>query len=346
MRARLPGDDILRGIRVLLLCWLALTGQAAIASDQTPTNPAVSPAQAQLRHVIGRWDVVTTTYDADGSVAGSFPGTYSFAWVVPDQVVSGVSKIPAWNATSAILFYLRPANRQIEMVSVGQDGQRWIMTGADDAEVRETASVPMSDGTTLKLRFTRFNITADRFESKMERSTDGGASWQIGNHQLFTRRVDGTAALSVLRPLAGHCWKGRFPAVDAYDLMCVEEMPGGTLRARHVVRSAEDGPYSGETLYFRDPADRTAHFAYFTSLGDLQRGQLRIDGADLHFENIRHVTRDGAMLTFRATARWLPDGSYQLTSSQQRGDAWSDPITVIMRKIDCVGWDAVMQGCG
>ena len=42
----------------------------------------------------------------------------------------------------------------------------------------------------MQLRFTRFAVTPDRFESRMEVSLDGGESWKPGNHQLFVRAVD------------------------------------------------------------------------------------------------------------------------------------------------------------
>ena len=40
----------------------------------------------------------------------------------------------------------------------------------------------------MRLRFTRYNVTPDRFESRMDYSTDGGATWTQGNHQVFVRR--------------------------------------------------------------------------------------------------------------------------------------------------------------
>ncbi|WFL76451.1 hypothetical protein P7228_10625 [Altererythrobacter arenosus] len=158
------------------------------AQDQTASVEAPNPALEQLRHVIGEWDVETTFLRPDGSEAGSFAGTYTFDWVMEDKVVQGVSVIPEFEMASGILFYLRPATSEIEMVSVGPDGQLWTMAGPQDSETRETPVVDMPDGTTLKLRFTRFNVTPDRFESRMERSTDGGVTWVKGNHQVFLRR--------------------------------------------------------------------------------------------------------------------------------------------------------------
>ena len=104
-------------------------------------------------------------------MAGEFEGTYIFEWAVEGAVVRGLGTIPALDQKSAILFYHRPATREIEMVSVGAGGMLWRMTGPDSSETREMPDAVMPDGSKLKLRFTRFNVTASRFESRMERSS-------------------------------------------------------------------------------------------------------------------------------------------------------------------------------
>jgi len=104
---------------------------SASADAPSPAGPeALATGVSQLRQVVGQWDVVTTQYAEDGSIARVMPGTYSFEWVVPDRVLSGRSR---------------------------------------------------------QLRFTRFNIGPDRFESRMEVCMDDGRTWRPGNHQVFTR---------------------------------------------------------------------------------------------------------------------------------------------------------------
>lgn len=166
---------------------LAVAPAAQAQEGQSPPEQA-SAAVQQLRHVIGEWDVATTFYRDNGDVTGTFDGTYEFEWVLEDRIVKGMSAIPQFGAASGLLFYLRPATNEIEMVSVGPDGRLWVMTGPQGSEIRETPEVQMADGTTLKLRFTRFNVAPDRFESRMERSSDGGQTWRLGNTQVFERR--------------------------------------------------------------------------------------------------------------------------------------------------------------
>ncbi len=157
----------------------------AEASEIAPIG--LEPAVQQLRAAVGTWNVETTQYADDGAVARVACGTYRFDWVVPDRVLAGRSEIPEWKQASGILFYVNERRSTIEMASVGADGHLWVMTGPAGSETRTTPPTSTSDGGTLQLRFTRFNVTPDRFESRMEVSTDGGASWKPGNRQVFKR---------------------------------------------------------------------------------------------------------------------------------------------------------------
>jgi len=160
----------------------------AEASESPPSQLAA--AIAQLRQAVGLWDVTTTQYGEDGAVAGVAAGAYRFDWIVPDRVLAGRSNIPAMKQSSGILFYVNERRSTIEMASVGADGHLWVMTGPAGGETRTTPPTPLADGRSMQLRFTRFAVTADRFESRMEVSLDGGESWKPGNHQQFVRAAD------------------------------------------------------------------------------------------------------------------------------------------------------------
>lgn len=168
-----------RGCR--LVSWLvAVVSSMASLSAQPSSGPAsdaLTKAVTQLRDTRGHWDVTTEFLKSDGAVARVASGTYSFEWVVEDRVLRGESAIPALDQRSAILFYVDQAKNRIEMASVGRDGHLWVMTGPADSETRMTPDTVMPDGSTMRLRFTRFNITRDRFESRMEVSADHGTTW-------------------------------------------------------------------------------------------------------------------------------------------------------------------------
>ena len=180
---------MLRSINLLILLAFAHPVRAQSPAD----SAALQHSLEQLRSAIGSWQVETQFLGDDGSVARTVRGTYEFAWVIPDRVVRGQSTIPDLQQTSAILFYLRASRREIEMVSVGADGVLWVMTGPLGGETRTTQEFDTAGGGRSRLRFTRFNVSADRFESRMEYTIDGGATWRPGNHQTFHRAPSGNA---------------------------------------------------------------------------------------------------------------------------------------------------------
>lgn len=165
--------------RLALLPALFALCLPALAQQPRPT-PAFERALAELQHIHGLWNATTEMLRPDGTVARTVKGTYRFEWVVPGRVLTGRSEVPELQQVSALLFYVNEEKQISEMVSVGADGNLFIMTGAAGSDVRATAAPP-------RLRFTRFNVTADRFESKMEVSADNGATWQPANHQIFVR---------------------------------------------------------------------------------------------------------------------------------------------------------------
>ncbi len=175
---------IARTACLIVLCCLQL--QTAHAEEPDRDTVALAASVAELQQAVGTWSVVTEFLNPDGSVARSVEGTYSFEWVVPDRVVSGTSTIPDLDQQSAILFYVNESARTIEMVSVGADGKLWVMTGELGGNTRTTPEFETAGGGKSRLRFTRSNVTPDRFESRMEYLDEPG-NWVQGNHQVFIR---------------------------------------------------------------------------------------------------------------------------------------------------------------
>ena len=162
-----------------------LLAPPAQATEAPP--PELSTAVQQLRQSAGRWNVTTTRYAENGAVAAVATGTWSFDWVVPDRVLSGKAVIPDWNQSAGMLFYLNERLFTLEMAQVGADGQLVVMSGPAGTEQRTTPVVALPDGRKWVQRHTRYRVSADRFESRMETSYDGGQSWKPGYHQLFVR---------------------------------------------------------------------------------------------------------------------------------------------------------------
>lgn len=176
-------------IRIMLP--LALLPYLAVASDggAQEEDAKMIASVEQLRYSIGLWSVTTEFLNEDGTVSRSMEGTYEFEWVVPDKVIMGKSELPALGRSSALLFYVNEKKKTIEMVSVGADGYLWIMSGPLGEETRYTQEFESQNGKNSQLRFTRFNVERDTFESRMEFTEDGGETWKPGNHQVFRRQT-------------------------------------------------------------------------------------------------------------------------------------------------------------
>jgi hypothetical protein len=171
---------------LFVFLFLLLPALALAQSDSD--KKAFASSVQQLRDSVGEWETTTEFLNPDGTVAKKVTGIYRFEWVVIDRVLSGRSDIPELKMSSGILFYVNEAKKNIEMVSVGADGHLWVMTGPLGEEVRYTPKYKTQEGSEGQLRFTRYNVKPDSFESKMEYTGDSGKSWKPGNHQVFRRK--------------------------------------------------------------------------------------------------------------------------------------------------------------
>jgi len=167
---------------------------AAAPADEPTVDEALAASIEELRSSVGRWSVETEFLNEDGSTARSVTGTYEFSWVVEDRVLAGKSVLPELGQASGILFYVNESERKIEMVSVGSDGRLWIMTGPLGGDTRTTREFPTAAGGNGRLRFTRFNVSSEAFESRMEFTEDGGKTWKPGNRQTFRRPAAASTA--------------------------------------------------------------------------------------------------------------------------------------------------------
>lgn len=157
----------------------------AQASELAPRG--IDAAVEQLRQAAGRWNVTTTRYADDGSVAAVASGTWNFDWVVPDRVLSGRAAIPDWSQSAGMLFYLNERQFTLEMAQVDSDGQLVVLSGPASTASRTSTPVALPDGRRLVRRHTHYGVTRDQFEAKLETSYDGGRSWKLGYHHLFVR---------------------------------------------------------------------------------------------------------------------------------------------------------------
>jgi len=177
----------------ILPSWRGLSASLVLACSPLAGEAMETPASAlaegidQLRQTVGTWNVTTTQYRADGTIARTVSGTCQFEWVVPDRVISGRSSMGMLGQMSGILIYVNEQRASLEMAQVDANGQLTVLSGAAGNELRSTTPVPAPDGSKMQLRVTRYNVGPDRFDSRLDVSTDGGTNWRPGHHQRFVR---------------------------------------------------------------------------------------------------------------------------------------------------------------
>ena len=157
----------------------------AEASETAP--PVLATAVQQLRQAAGRWNVTTTRYAENGAVAAVATGTLNFDWVVPDRVLAG--KLRHSRLEPVGRHALLPERAHVHARDGA--GRRRRAAHRDERPRRDRDANDradrMPDGRRMLQRHTRYGVTANRFEAKMEMSYDGGANWKPGYHQLFVR---------------------------------------------------------------------------------------------------------------------------------------------------------------
>lgn len=112
-------------------------------------------------------------------------------------------------------------------------------------------------------------------------------------------------AMAQLAFLAGSCWRGTFPGTTQTDTHCFSPIYSNSyMQDRHVVLGAPT-PYSGVTLYRREPMRLGVSFTYRASNGSVTNGAVVPVEGGLSFPEI-HRAADGTESEIRTT--WMRDG--------------------------------------
>jgi hypothetical protein len=140
-----------------------------------------------LRSSVGKWETTAEFFNPNGTVAGAFAGTTELAWLTPGKVISGKSEYPQLKLVTGLMVYINEAKGQVEMASVGGDGNLLVVSGPLGSAELRSEPVRFSDTVVGRLKFTRLNVTANSFDTRTEISDDGGKTWKMMNRQKFKR---------------------------------------------------------------------------------------------------------------------------------------------------------------
>jgi hypothetical protein len=154
---------------------------------------------------------------------------------------------------------------------------------------------------------------------------------------LTASAADAPAGLTApLQPLAfwvGLCWEGQFADGKSTDRHCFEAMLDGQfVRDRHVVRG-DQPDYSGETIYWLDPATKQISYIYFNSAGGVSKGTVEVQDARLQFPNEKYTGPDGQVQQYRTSWSRTDTGGYVAVTEQESAGKWVEAWKVKFSRV-------------
>lgn len=161
---------------VLLPILLGLLGTTAVAQDAGHA----AEAQQRLDYLVGSWDVISETLDADGNVLRTRRSLDVTEPLIGNKVLMTTSQAPDGTIRKSLRFYDEQEDTFYQ-IDVGAAGDVFILSGGMAEYVMTTQPRSTRAGGTIMYRFTHHNIQPDSFEATMERSVDGGRTWTKAN---------------------------------------------------------------------------------------------------------------------------------------------------------------------
>lgn len=165
-----------------------------LAGAPAGPNPDAPPETAQFSFLIGRWDCTTDFMGPDGRRSegrATWTGHYILdGWAIQDDWVSHAPDGTEFHGTNIRSFNPRTGrwdNRWLPMGSLQwkyyeaeKRGDRMVMTGGRGEDVRG----PFID------RNTFYDIAADGWRWRKDRSYDGGETWIEGIGHIVATRAE------------------------------------------------------------------------------------------------------------------------------------------------------------
>lgn len=148
-------------------------------------------ARSRIDYLVGTWDVYEDALDENGNVVETVHSvnitehligdTVLITTIIPDE--GGIRKTMRFYDKAAEIFY---------EISVGEEGDLFILSGGLEQYVMNFKSRQLRDGRHALGRFIHTNIEADSFEALLEVSRDDGKSWErIKRKERLVRRAGG-----------------------------------------------------------------------------------------------------------------------------------------------------------
>lgn len=174
----------------LILAVVMLAPAFVRASEEAASQK--TKALEILSEEVGNWTSRWEWLGNDGEVVGTQEGEENFEELIPGAVFLNTNIINEPRSISKSMTFYNPVQDKIFFISVGQEGDHWILSKEVGSEVLTSDLHPLPDGRKLMIRFTTLEANPDSKKILMQRSWDSGSTWEDGFFQYMTRT--GTAA--------------------------------------------------------------------------------------------------------------------------------------------------------
>ncbi len=166
---------------------IAVLGLPGIARAEEDAATQKAKALESLSEDVGNWTSRWEWLGPNGEIAGTQEGMEDYTVLIPDAVFMNTNTMSDPPAVSKALTFFNPVQDKIFFISVGQDGDHWVLSKEVGSEILTSDPHALADGRTLMIRFTTVEKTADSRKILMQRSWDNGATWENGFYQYMTR---------------------------------------------------------------------------------------------------------------------------------------------------------------
>lgn len=153
-------------------------------------NPKAAPGLAEFDFVIGDWDA-NITWQAAGQPPLNYTAHWHNHWVINGQVVMQEWRGPYINGAE-LRAYDTSAGKWFGQNIYPGGPEPWHKTSAEfkDGKMRVIIEGVKDERGDYLNRETYFDIEADSFRMKSDRSYDGGKTWEKGAYEMIcTRRA-------------------------------------------------------------------------------------------------------------------------------------------------------------
>ncbi len=148
-------------------------------------------ARSRIDYLVGTWDAYEDTLDENDNVVETAHSVNITEYFIGDSVLV-TTIIPDKGAIRRTIRFYDKAAEIFYEISVGEEGDLFILSGGLEQYVMNFKSRQLRDGRHALGRFIHTNIEADSFEAVLEVSRDDGKSWKrVKRKERLVRRTGG-----------------------------------------------------------------------------------------------------------------------------------------------------------